>query len=452
MDLAASLHRRQFLQSSSLAATLPAFLGLRDQANASGSRPPAKSCILLFCWGGMSHLETWDPKPLAPAEYRGEFQPIATNVPGIHIGEHMPALAGCVDRLAIVRSMHHRSIAHGLGMYWNWTGFPAPQAETPINVPPTRQDRPSLGPMISKFRRAPAGFPSVVQLPYPMVDNSTLQAGENAGFLGQASDQVICRTSRGRLYGGVSRDLGAMVVRPAGDVDQARLDGRRRLADAFYPASPAPAVRSFERFRHMAHDMLGSPRVQSAFSLDSEPAQVREAYGDHICGQSMLQARRLVEAGVPVVNVICSAGDLNGAAGDHWDTHGDNFNRLKRDLLPPFDRGASALLHDLRDRGLLDETLVVIFTEFGRTPRISNNGRDHYPRVYSIALAGGGIRGGQVYGQSDRIGAFPRDNPVGPNDLHATIFTALGIPLAAQIHDADGRPHPLCTGRPLPLF
>jgi uncharacterized protein (DUF1501 family) len=203
----------------------------------------------------------------------------------------------------------------------------------------------------------------------------------------------------------------------------------------------------------MASDVLLSPRVQAAFNLDLEPVQVRQAYGDHLCGQSVLLARRLTEAGVPAVTVICAAGDLNGSAGDHWDTHGNNFNRLKNELLPPLDRAASNLLSDLAERGRLDETLVVLLTEFGRTPRINGGaGRDHFPNCYSVALAGGGIRGGQVFGSSDRLGAAPLDQPCGPHDLHATIFHALGIPADAHLHDNLGRSFPLCDGRILPLF
>jgi len=210
---------------------------------------------------------------------------------------------------------------------------------------------------------------------------------------------------------------------------------------------------SFDHFRELATDMLLSSGVKHAYDLQREPAKARAAYGDHICGQSMLLARRLIEVGVPIVQVICSAGDLNGGQGDMWDTHGNNFARLKNDLLPPFDRGLSALLTDLDDRGRLDETLVVVLTEFGRTPKINGGaGRDHYPSVYSVALAGGGIRGGQVYGSSDGNGAYPRDNPTTPADLHATIFKSLGISPRAVIHDMLGRPFPVSDGNALPLF
>jgi hypothetical protein len=307
--------------------------------------------------------------------------------------------------------------------------------------------------MVSRFRRAPAGFPSAVQLPYPMVDNNTLQAGENAGWLGQAFDPVIVRPDRGRPYGGVSRDLGAMVFRPADEVDTARLQTRQGLAAVVDRGFAAPVSRSFTHSCEMASDVLTSPRVQAAFNLDLEPPALRQRYGDHICGQSVLLARRLLEAGVPIATVLCAAGDLNGSAGDNWDTHGNNFVRLRRDLLPPLDRAASALLTDLADRGWLDETLVVILTEFGRTPHINRSaGRDHYPLCYSVVLAGGGIRGGQVFGASDRLGALPADQPCGPNDLHATIFHALGIATDATIVDQSGRPSPISDGRVLPLF
>ena len=450
--------RRHFLRCGigSLGFSLADYLGLRQSARASGSASTgrAKSCIVLYCWGGMSHHETWDPKPNAPAEYRGEFQPIATAVPGIRIGEHMPYLARHTDKLAVIRSIHHRSSAHGKGMYWNWTGHPPMAAEVAENQPPSRQDWPSLGAMVGRFRRAPAGFPSAVQLPYPMVDNNTLQAGENAGFLGPQYDPIIVRPDRGRAWGGVSRDLGAMVLRRAEGVDPSRFASRQLLAAAVNPPlRDLTGTSRFEHFRQMATDILVSPTVQAAFNLDFEPVAVRERYGDHLCGQSVLLARRLTEAGVPIVTVICAAGDLNGSAGDHWDTHGNNFNRLKRDLLPPYDRAVSALLADLHDRGRLEETLVVMMTEFGRTPRVNGGaGRDHYPLCYSMALAGGGIRGGQVYGASDRIGALPADQPCGPNDVHATIFQALGIPLDTHLEDNTGRLYPLTDGRVLPLF
>jgi hypothetical protein len=446
----ALLQRRQALQVGFFGLSLP---GLLSPAHgATPPRRPARSCIVLYCWGGMSHLETWDPKPDAPAEVRGLFAPIATAVPGIRIGEHLPRLARHTDKLAIIRSMHHRSTAHGKGMYWNITGHPPEAPEVAVNMPPSRQDWPCLGAMVSIFRQPPAGFPNALHLPYPLVDNNTLQAGDNAGFLGAAADPVIVRPDRGRPWGGVSRDLGAMVLQQADGIDAPRLLARQNLAQTLDQRFPRDTG-TYDCFRALASDMLLSPRVQTAFNLDREPLALREAYGDHLCGQSLLLARRLTEAGVPIVTVICAAGDLNSAVGDHWDTHGDNFNRLKRDMLPPFDRAVSALLSDLSDRGGLDETLIVMLTDFGRTPRINGGaGRDHYPNAYSIFLAGGGIRGGQVYGSSDQHGAFPRDLPTGPADVHATIFQALGIPLDAHLRDNSGRPYAITDGRVLPLF
>jgi len=198
--------------------------------------------------------------------------------------------------------------------------------------------------------------------------------------------------------------------------------------------------------------LLGSA-VKDAYDLGKENPRIRESYGDHLGGQSLLLARRLIEAGVPIVQVCCSAGDLNGGSGDMWDTHSDNFNRLKNRLLPVFDRGVSALLDDLAQRGRLEETLVVMLTDFGRTPRINGAaGRDHYPSVYSIAFAGGGIQGGQVYGSSDDKGAFPKDRACGPPDVHATIFQALGISPRTEIRDNLGRPFPVSDGEVLPLF
>jgi hypothetical protein len=451
------ISRRQWLQTSCglLGLPLSSFLGLRA-AGEPPSRSPggrAKACIIVYCWGGMSHLDTLDLKPDAPAEIRGQFRPIATRVPGIRISEHLPLLARHADKLALIRSIHHRSTAHGKGMYWNLTGHAPAQAEAAVNQPPSREDWPCLAAMIGQFRAPARGLPHAVQLPYPLVDNNTLQAGENAGWLGVAADPVIVRTPRGKAFGGVSRDLGAPVLNLSSQ-DTDALQARRGLLarlDAHPVRSPAEA--NLDHYRALALDMLLNPAVRRAFDLDQEPPRLRDAYGDHLGGQSLLLARRLVEAGVPVVTVICAAGDLNGSAGDHWDTHSDNFNRLKNTMLPVLDRGVAALLDDLHQRGRLEETLVVILGDFGRTPKVNGSaGRDHYPYAFSVALAGGGIRGGQVYGSTDRHGAFPHSCPCGPNDLHATIFQSLGIPLDAILYDRLHRPHLLTDGRPLPLF
>ena len=456
-ELPPTISRRQVLATSLGYAglSLTDFLQLqaiaREKKNETKGK--AKSCIILFAWGGMSHLETWDPKPDAPKEIRGSFDTIPTATPGIHIGEHMPYLAKQTNKLAIVRSMHHGSSAHGKAMYWNFTGHKPPQSDTAANLPPSSSDWPSLLSVISKFKSAPPGLPSSIRIPYPLVDNGTLQAGEYGGWLGSSYNPIVIRTPKGKEFGGVSRDLGASRIDPKEAIDRKVLSSRLGLLghlDQFQGIGNS--VTDMDYFRNLATDMLMSTNVRKAFDLDLESQKTKDKFGNHICGQSMLLARRLVQAEVPIVTVACSAGDLNGSAGDHWDTHADNFNRIKNTMLPAFDRPAAALLDDLDERGMLDETLVVFLTEFGRTPKINKNaGRDHYPSCYSVAFAGAGIQGGQVYGKSDKSGSEPAKNACGPADLHATIFKAFGIDHKATITDRLGRPFPISDGEPLPL-
>ena len=455
------LSRRGAIQTGGLLGlSLPTLLEQQSvAATGGGTTGKAKSCIILYCWGGQSHIDTWDLKPHAPKQIRGPFKPVSTRVPGIQVGEHIPHLTKLIDKLAIIRSIYHTDSAHGRGMYWNMTGHKPPQ-DRPGNIPPKRTDWPGLPAMISHFREAEAGVPRSIRLPYPMVDNGTLQAGEYGGWMGGAYDPIVIKTPKGKAYGGVSRDLGSPVLNLANGIDRGRFRSRRDLLDrlrggvapAVSPLVEGPAAESYQHFHDLALNMLVSDKVERAFDLDRETPALKSLYGDHLGGQSCLLARRLVEAGVPVVQVLISAGDLNGGTGDHWDTHRDNFNRLKGRLLPVFDRSASALLTDLDQRGLLDETLVVMLGDFGRTPKINGGaGRDHYPHSYSVVLAGGGIRGGQVYGSSDAHAAHPHSLACGPHDLHATIFTALGIRPEAVINDQLGRPHQLTFGQPLPL-
>ena len=456
-ELPPDISRRKILATSLGCAgfSLADFLQLQSIAkeNKTGNQGKAKSCIILFAWGGMSHLETWDPKPEAPKEIRGTFNTIPTATPGIHVGEHMPYLAKQTNKLAIVRSMHHGSSAHGKAMYWNFTGHKPPQSDTAANLPPSSSDWPSLLSVISKFKSAPPGLPSSIRIPYPLVDNGTLQAGEYGGWLGSSYNPIVIRTPKGKEFGGVSRDLGASRINPKEAIDRKILSSRLGLLghlDQFQGIGNS--VNDMDYFRNLATNMLMSPTVRNAFDLDLESQATKDKFGNHICGQSMLLARRLVQAEVPIVTVACSAGDLNGSAGDHWDTHADNFNRIKNTMLPAFDRPAAALLEDLDERGMLDETLVVFLTEFGRTPKINKNaGRDHYPSCYSVAFAGAGVQGGQVYGKSDKSGSEPAENACGPADLHATIFEAFGINHKTTITDRLGRPFPISDGEPLPL-
>ncbi len=456
-ELPPDISRRKILATSLGCAgfSLTDFLQLRSIAkeNKTTNQGKAKSCIILFAWGGMSHLETWDPKPEGPKEIRGSFNTIPTATPGIHIGEHMPYLAKQTNKLAIVRSMHHGSSAHGKAMYWNFTGHKPPQSDTAANLPPSSSDWPSLLSVISKFKTAPPGLPSSIRIPYPLVDNGTLQAGEYGGWLGSSYNPIVIRTPKGKEFGGVSRDLGASRINPKEAINREVLSSRLGLLghlDQFQGIGHS--INDMDYFRNLATDMLMSPNVRNAFDLDLESQATKDKFGNHICGQSMLLARRLVQAEVPIVTVACSAGDLNGSAGDHWDTHADNFNRIKNTMLPAFDRPAAALLDDLDERGMLDETLVVFLTEFGRTPKINKNaGRDHYPSCYSVAFAGAGIKGGQVYGKSDKSGSEPIENACGPADVHATIFEAFGIHHKTTITDRLGRPFPISDGEPLPL-
>lgn len=463
--LSRTILRRDFLRLGAAGLSLPGFLRARAIApgtTGGGGFGRARRCIVLFAWGGMSHFETFDPKPDAPAEIRGNFQPIATSVDGIQFSEHLPRLARHARQMAIVRSVHHNAPGHRPAAYWNLTGHEPPL--TNGNWPVTRRDWPSLGSLVSasldRYQPDPRSHPALpraVCLPYEMADGGKAN-GQDGGFLGIAHDPAIIRPPRGKEYGGVSPVSGRIELRLPDDVAADRLRERRRLMSSLEePAGASRAadagVASQERAREQALDMLLSQPVRDAFDLDRESAATHARYGGHICGQSTLLARRLAEAGVPIATVYCAAGDLNGSVGDHFDTHADNFNRLKHKMLPPLDQASSALLTDLEERGMLDDTLVVWLTEFGRTPRINRAaGRDHYPNCYSVAFAGGGIRGGQVHGASNQLGAEPASAPCGPPDLHATIFHALGIPPDHPVSHLDGRVLPISDGRPLPLF
>jgi len=446
--------RRAFLRSSAGLAGLsvPTFFSMQAQA-ATGSRVRAKSCIVVYTWGGMSHLESFDPKPHGPVATRGEFGAISTATPGMQFCEHLPLLARHSEKLAVVRSVHHNQGGHQQGMYISLTGR-APEGKIRAK---SRTSWPSMPAMISRFQDPMAGTPGAVRLPYSMYDNGKLMAGEYGGWLGEKYDPVLMRTPAGKPFAGVSRYTDP-VLNLKLNLKETRMRDRRSLLERLdrnlNEARPGvTALNQFDHFQKMAADMLlGSP-VRAAYQLENEDPRLRAMYGDHIGGQSLLLARRLVEAGVPVVQAVCSAGDLAGGGGDNWDTHRGHFPKMKNRLLPLFDRSVSALLTDLEMRGMLDETLVVLLTDFGRTPKINKNGgRDHHPAVYSVAFAGGGIRGGQVYGASDESGTEPAELACSPADLHATVYKALGIDHHAELHDREGRPFRICDGEPLPLI
>lgn len=434
--------------------SLPDWLAVKAAAAPPDAGGRATSAIVLFCWGGLSHLDTFDLKPDA-ADVRGEFAPIATAAPGVTVCEHLPLLAGQADKLCVVNGVRHDTAVHRFAATWNLTGRPF---SAPRLGPPSRRDWPGLGAMVSKATegRRTSPLPGAVTLPYPIADHG-LANGQDGGFLGAAYDPVIAAPPGDGFarYDGLSPAAGVIDLAPAAGVGAARLEDRRLLLgslEAVGEPLPSEADRQAAS-RTQALDLLTAAEAKAAFDLGREPAAVRERYGDHVCGRSVLLARRLTEAGVPLVTVNCAAGDLNGSVGAHFDTHVDNFNRLKTQMLPPLDSAASALIADLADRGRLGETLVVILTEFGRTPQIGGGaGRDHFPNCYSVAFAGGGVAGGRTYGRSDRTGAAPAGVPVTPADLHATVFRSLGVDPKATVRDLDGRPFPLCEGEPLPIF
>jgi hypothetical protein len=404
----------------------------------------AKACILIFNYGGPSHLDIWDLKPDAPREIRGEFKPIGTRVPGIAITEHLPRLAALADRYAIIRSVTHRDNDHAIGAYLALTGYSHPKnAILGIEPPATPLDMPSLGSVASKLRAAEKPvFPYVTLGDLRHFGNND-SMGQNAGCLGKIHDPFtvpFVRPMNGTLdIRGVTALLDT--------VDSRNLGGRRELLELMNRAAPVldatASMRNLDDCARRAYELLAAPASRNAFDLAKEPLKVRDAYGSKPFGQNCLLARRLVEAGVPMVTVY-SVGNRD------WDTHGGNFTALKNTLLPDMDQGVSSLLNDLDSRGLLDETLVVWMGDMGRTPRLNGSaGRDHWSFCYSVVLAGGGIRGSQIYGSSDRSAAYPSTNPISPADIAATIYHCLGIDPRIHVTDQQGRPFVVSTGKPI---
>jgi hypothetical protein len=437
--------RRRFWQLGGLAA-LRLFWGDWLRAEAAGvTRAPgrARSVILIFNCGAPSHLDLWDPKPDAPEAVRGLFRPIATNVPGIRIAELLPRLAQRADRYAIVRTLHHRHTSHNAGMYWSIVGRPYPIDNTLIN--PSRSDCPSFGTLVGWLARRDGytgALPPYVITPAPHCDSTVyITPGQFGGCLGSRYDPFVLNSDPNAPNFKVP-NLGL-----ADEVTATRFRERQRLLgelDDRPPPLAAAVGQDFDANRLKAFTLVSSAEMQRAFDLSGEPAAVRDRYGRHTWGQSHLLARRLIEAGVRFVTTVNGPSII-------WDTHKDNFKRLKDRLVPPMEQAFVALLDDLRDRGLMDSTLVVWLGDFGRTPAINKDaGRDHWPACYSAVLAGGGIRGGQVVGESDALGAYPRSQPVTPADLHAAVFTALGYdPHAITYPSAEGRPFPLSDGEPI---
>jgi hypothetical protein len=400
----------------------------------------AKSCVVLFLFGGPGQQDLWDMKPMAPAEVRGEFKPISTSVPGTQIGEYLPRLSKLADKYTIVRSMSHRDFEHGSASYTALTGHPHPKPGT--NTPASKDDFPTYGAAVAQLKPTPNPVPSAAVLgPVMHQGNRPPMAGQNAGFLGEAFDPFrVAQDPNGAEF-----QIEELAL--PSDISSGRLADRFELLQSIEQRLPADghdgSIRGMSNLKRRAFGLLGSQRSQQAFDLSVEADPLRDHYGRHKFGQTMLLARRLVEAEVPLITVNWARSNR-----EEWDTHAKNYPTLKNKLLPPFDQGLAAFLADLDQRGLLDTTLVLALGEFGRTPKINKDaGRDHWPDVYSLVMAGGGIKRGVVVGASDRQAAFPLRDPIAPWDISATMYHLLGIAPRTHVYDRQGRPFLLSPGK-----
>ena len=395
--------------------SLPGLLQARAAqavAKVKADDPKVEGVIVLWCQGGPSHLDTFDLKPDSSSEYRGEFQPIETNVSGIQISEHLPKTAQVMDKFAIIRSLHSPIAAHQQATDYMLTGYrPLPTLKYP-----------SYGAVVAKELGVRENLPPYVAMPGP-------GRGGQAGFIGAGYSAFAIGNPSGRNY-----RVPNITLRP--DVDHPRLARRRSFLTKsnkrFIEGMPDDNIRSVDKFYEQAYDLVTSEHAKKAFDLSQEPDSLREKYGRHIYGQGALLARRMIEAGVRFV-LISSGG---------WDTHRNNWDSLKTRQLPPIDQAWSALLADLDDRGTLDKTMVLMLGEFGRTPKINTTrgGRDHWSRCRFVNIAGGGVQGGQVIGSSDATGGVPADNPITIEDVATTVYDALGVDYKKQYITPTGRP------------
>ena len=404
---------------------------------------------MIFLWlaGGPPQHETFDPKPDAPLEVRGAFKPISTNVPGIQFCELLPRTAALADKLAVVRSLSTNDNAHDGSGYWLWTGYKY-QGPNSRTIQPN--DWPYFGSVVKKLKPSDTLPPlSAVWLPdIARLNENVTPAGQTGGILGQEWDVD-------RFLGDPSAANYQVEGLRLADLPPLRINQRQQLLKQverhFAAAERGEAVRLYDRYQQQAFDLMTSGKAREAFAIEKEPDKVRDRYGRNRWGQCVLLARRLVEAGVRLVHVQWprEPGD-NAVDNPLWDTHAQNAERVEDVLCPMFDLGYTALIEDLDRRGLLSETLVVAVGEFGRTPKINGNGgRDHWGPVFSAAFAGAGIAGGQIYGSSDKQGAYPATDKVEPPDFTATIFHLLGINPAGTFADREGREHKLTLGQPL---
>jgi hypothetical protein len=434
------MNRRELLRVGGLGAvglTLPQLLAARASSaeNITGGGPAARadSCIVLYLNGGPSHLDMWDMKPKGPVDIRGEFSPISTSLPDVSVCEHLPRLAKQMHRVALVRSMNHSvNNSHAAAVYAALTGHD--RGEQGGGAKPT--DHPSPGAVLAKLRPARSGALPYITLPYKTKEGAggPLQPGFLSGFMGAGYDPFWVLDDPNSPNFRV-RNLSL----PAG-VAAERMRARGGLLsslDRGLGNAVEGSLAAMDDVQRQAFELLTSRDAQRAFQIESEPADVRDRYGRNIYGQSVLLARRLVEAGTRVVTMSW-APDANAT----WDTHGQNFQKLKTTLLPQFDAACSSLIGDLAERGRLDRTLIAVLGDFGRTPKINKNaGRDHWNSCYTVMLTGGGVKSGFVYGASDRMGSLPTHSPVSPGDIVATIYRLLGVDHRHVLYDSLDRPH-----------
>ena len=441
--------------TSVLGLTVPQLFRLRERtASASPvARNKKNSCIFVFLFGGPSQIDLWDMKPEAPAEIRGEFSPVATNIPGIRICEHLPHLAQTMDKICLLRSMTHRMNVHGPACSQIFSGrdyFGPPTTDEALP-----EDWPSLSSMAMRHGRSANGLPASVVLPWYLQfpGNSRKIAGQTGGRMGEQHNAMLLEADAGRFR------LEGLAIQD--DMPWERLSSRRDLLatiEAHRANQSAKVISSFAHQKQQAYSLLEN-RVYSVLDVTQETAHTRDQYGSSAVGQSLLMARRLVEAGIPLVTVNWEDETKTDNINTCWDTHQANFPKLKNLLCPIFDQAFPAFINDLADRGLLETTLVVAVGEFGRTPRIGqftqsantdSGGRDHWPNAFTALLAGGGVRGGQVYGSTTSNGGYVVSQPVTPADMIATIMHHLGIDTSIEYDDEFQRMRRrLCEGEPV---
>ena len=438
------LSRRQMLQVGALGTlglNLPKFLRAESE---SGLKVRAKSVIFLHQFGGVPQQDTFDMKPNAPKALRGEFKPIRSSLPGLDVCELLPRMSKIMHEFTVVRSVNHRAIAHNSAAYYSLVGH-QPQADI-VSATASASDFPAYGSVVSKLAPSARRVPTFVALPWMIADGVFRTPGQFAGYLGKEHDPLfITRDPNARRFS--VDELTLPIEVPMNRISN-RLALRSGLAAHAQLNESIAAVRGLDVYQQKALSLLTSSETQRAFDIQDEDPRLRDRYGRTPYGQSVLLARRLVEAGVRFVTVYYSPGIVG------WDTHQDNFRLLRDRLLPTTEQTLPTLIMDLESRGLLDETMVVWTGEFGRTPKINKDaGRDHWPQCYTLLMAGGGLKRGFIYGASDSTASYPKDNPCTPDDVAATMFYCLGIDPATELRNHVNQPIPVSRGMPiLPLL